>query len=86
MWLFGYEVELSTAKEPKPCKEIAAVLLLSSKLLHESATRSLLLSEILCEKDGSKIIFANSLEAPADLHLVPTGLAAILASELECIH
>jgi len=26
------------------------------------------------------------LEAPADLHLVPTGLAAILASELECIH
>ena len=85
MWLFGYEVELTTAKEPKPCREIAAVLLLSRKLLHVSATRSLRLSEILCGDDGSKIILADSLEVATDLQLVPTGLAAILAAEVEPI-
>lgn len=80
VWLLGYRVDLETGSQPYPCKEIAAVVLLSPQMLRDSVSRRLRVREVSASADGSKFILADGVALPADAVMEPTGLARILAA------
>jgi 8-oxo-dGTP pyrophosphatase MutT (NUDIX family) len=80
VWLLGYRVILNQSSVPQPRKEIAAILLLSPKMLRESVARRVKIKEIVASADGSKLIQAAGVSLAAEATLSATGLASILAA------
>lgn len=76
-WIVGYEAGLPEGAGPEPQSEIAAVLLLSPRLVRRTARHRIPYDRIAAAGDGSRVIVAPGTAFAWDRVAVPTGLAAL---------
>lgn len=84
MWLIGYETILTLDENEhiKPFREVGCILYLTEKMLKATVEHKVTIGDVESANDGSSVILRDDLKINKNSRLTPSGLAAIIATEL----